>query len=142
MVAVLVVAAASVSLGYGVVYARGQLKAIAIKHRALDEVTSYMELWVSRFHDNHISASDLAGDRRGEEVIIYSPFSETAADELVDDVIKGTLYRSKSQKKYSSYNPAYFGYYNLEVWIEWVDPFCDPEKPHEIRLSTNVIPLQ
>ena len=75
MVGILIMAATSVTMFYGVNYARTESRKLIMQQRALEELTNEMDFWMARLIDGQVSAFDLQGDRQGRSVRLYNPDS-------------------------------------------------------------------
>lgn len=136
LVGMLITGIAAAAMLYGITYARAQIRQVVIQERALDELSSYVEYWIGRLHDNNVTQHEMAGDNRGQEVILYSPIGDP------DLAVKGKLYREEIQKEYSYLNPGLSPYYTLTCYLRWRDPVVSEDEEQELRLTTKVIPFR
>ena len=51
MVGIVIIAAAAVTMYYAVTTARGQIRQVILKQRALEELSNYMDYWMARIND-------------------------------------------------------------------------------------------
>ncbi len=123
IVGLLIVAITASTVFYGASYARAEIRKIAIRERALEEISGYMEYWIALINYGQISVNDKSGDSRGEEVIIYNPTDEK------DKAIVAKIFREPLEPIYSEeYNPQSNPYYYLKARIVWVDHLADNEE--------------
>ena len=120
LVGIVIISAAAVTMYYGVLIARGQIRQVVLKERALEELSNYMDYWMARINDGNISNHELSGDAQGELITLYYP-SENIVLGQPTDYVEATIYRLPIKKRYSEYNPQFQPYYELEAYIVWND---------------------
>ena len=122
IVGLVMIAATASTVFYGISYARAEVRKIAIRERALEELTGYMDYWIALINYGTLSVTDVGGDRRGEEVVIYNPTGDP------QEVIIGKIYRESLTRHYSEeFNPSNHPYYFLRCKIVWVDHLAKDE---------------
>ena len=126
----LIVAASSAAMFYGVVYSRAELRKVTIQERALEELNNEVEYWMARVASQGRGAQTASyTGSRGREVILF------AADDDPNKAIIGTIYRLPVEEEvYEDVNKA--PYYIIEAWIEWDDYLGEPGEMNEIRVRT------
>lgn len=136
MVGILIMAATSATMFYGVNYARAQARKIIIQQRALEELRSEMDYWMVRLLDGNVNDNDLLGDLRGTEVILYNPDSEDDED---DEYFKAIIYREPTRKVYTQHDLDDSPYYPLVMYIQWQDHLGNIDgEPMELRMEYSV----
>ncbi|MEA3287882.1 MAG: type II secretion system protein [Candidatus Marinimicrobia bacterium] len=130
VIGLLIIAMTASTVFYGVSYARAEIRKIAIRERALEELGGYMDYWIALINYGQMSVNDKTGDNRGEEVIIYNPTG------IEDEAIVAKIYREPFTAIYSDeYNPLNDPYYHLKCRIVWEDHLADNEMT-ELYLET------
>lgn len=135
MVGILIMAATSATMFYGVNYARAEARRIIIQQRALEELRSQMDYWMVRLLDGQITDSDLVGDLQGTDVVLYNPDSD---DDLDGEYFSAKIYREPTRKQYTIHDLDDSPFYELEMYIQWDDHLGDPEDLMELRMKTSV----
>lgn len=130
IIGLLIVAAASASMYYGIIYARSELRKISIQERALQELNNEIEFWMARvaYQGGRVQTSTAVG-ARGREVILYS------SEDDPDNAILGTIYRESIEEEFHESNPG-VPFYVIEAWIEWDDYLGESGEMNEIRMRT------
>ena len=136
LVGMLIIAAAASSIFYGISYARAEIRKIAIRERAIQELDAYMEYWTARIQYGNLGTTDRSGGHE-EEVVLWAPDNDDP--KVTDDnVIIGTITRENISQHYDDiYNPNNYPYYKLRATITWVDHLSDNEEA-EYTLETSV----
>jgi len=137
MVGILIMAATSVTMFYGVNYARAEARRVIMKQRALEELTSQMDYWMVRILDGHLTNHDILGDTKGTEITLYDPDADEGGD---DKSFKAMLYRMPLVRDYSIHDPNEESpFYILEMYIQWSDHLGDRTgEPIELRMQYSV----
>jgi len=137
MVGIIIMAATSASMFYGINYARAQSRKVIMQQRALEELTSEMDYWMIRILDGQISGRDLFADTRGVPVRLYNPDSDDPFDE---EYFEARIYRERTYKEYTDHDPMESSpYYRLEMYIQWEDHLGDIHgDPMELRMQYSV----
>ena len=135
MVGILIMAATSATMFYGVSYARASARKIIMQQRALEELRSQMDYWMVRLLDGQVTDHDLLGDLVGEDVILYNPDSE---DDLDGEYFNAKIFREPTQKKYTQHDLNDSPYYELEMYIKWWDHLGDTDEQMELRMKFSV----
>ncbi len=136
MVGIIIMAATSVSMFYGVNYARAQARKIIMQQRALEELRSEMDYWMVRLLDGQFSERDLQADLKGTPVVLYNPDSNDPADR---EYFEAKIYREAIKKKYTIHDAEDSPYYEVEMYIQWVDHLGDIHgEPMELRMNYSV----
>ncbi len=139
MVGILIMAATSATMFYGVNYARAEARKIIIQQRALEELRSQMDYWMVRYLDGQMTDHELLGDLRGEDVILYNPDSDDDAD---GEYFSAKIFREPTFKQYTEHDLDDSPYYELEMYIRWWDHLGDMEERTELRMSLTVFTTQ
>ena len=135
MVGILIMAATSVTMFYGVNYARAQARKIIIQQRALEELRSQMDYWIVRLLDGQMTDHELLGDMSGTDVVLYNPDSD---DDNDGEYFSAKIFRMPTRKEYTQHDLADSPYYELEMYISWWDHLGDVEERMELRMQTSV----
>lgn len=139
MVGILIMAATSATMFYGVNYARAEARKIIMQQRALEELRSHMDYWVVRLLDGQMTDHELLGDLRGADVQLYNPDSD---DDLDEEAFWAVIYREPTGKRYTEHDLDNSPYYELEMYIQWWDHLGDIEEKAELRMKTSVFTTQ
>lgn len=136
LVGVLIVSIAAYAMVVGATHARGELRAIAIKERATQELLSFVETMKGRIADGNLSIIERAGNLQGKTVYLFG-------DQFEKTKLPATIY----------YNPitlvqtdstSNIDRYLLKAWIKWED-FSTPSqkavKREEIEMVMMEFPL-
>ena len=113
MIGVLIVSIAAYGMVVGATHARGELRAIAVKERATEELLSFVESMKGRIADGKLSIIERSGNLQGETIYLFgNQHSQTklaAVTKLLTD------------------STSNVDRYLLKSWIEWED-FSTPSK--------------
>ena len=135
MVGILIMAATSATMFYGVNYARAEARKIIIQQRALEELRSQMDYWIVRLLDGQMTDHEKLGDLRGADVILYNPDSD---DNLDGEYFSAKIFREPTFKQYTVHDLDDSPYYELEMYIRWWDHLGDMQERTELRMSLTV----
>ena len=119
MIGVLIVSIAAYGMVVGATHARGELRAIAVKERATEELLSFVESMKGRIADGKLSIIERSGNLQGETVYLFgNQHSQTklAAKIFYEPVTKLLTDSTSNVDRYL-----------LTSWIEWED-FSTPSK--------------
>tara|TARA_B110000438_G_C15628966_1_gene570066 strand:- start:317 stop:784 length:468 start_codon:yes stop_codon:yes gene_type:complete len=136
MIGVLIVSIAAYGMVVGATHARGELRAIAVRERATEELLSFVESMKGRIADGKLSIIERSGDLQGETIYLFgNKHSQTKlAAKIFYDPITRLLTDSTSN----------IDRYLLKSWIEWED-FSTPSrkvlKRQEIEMVMMEFPL-
>ena len=136
MIGVLIVTIAAYGMVVGATHARGELRAIAVKERATEELLSFVETMKGRIADGKLSIVERSGNLQGETIYLFgNQHSQTKlAAKIFYDPITKLLTDSTSN----------VDRYLLKSWIEWED-FSTPSqqvvKREEIEMVMMEFPL-
>ena len=75
MIGVVIVSVAAYGLILGATHARGELRAIAVRERAIDELVGYVEYLKGRVADGNMTISEQSGEFMGETVYLWGDFN-------------------------------------------------------------------
>ncbi len=134
----LIIAAAAASMFYGISYAKAQIRDVAIREKAMEELVGYLEFWRAKIAHKAFQTSDLVQPSSPERVVLFSPFDDPKDTwTMGQEVIEGRIYRDRIEPQPSPENPA-IDYYPIHARIEWDDPLGDKRYPPEpIRLEVS-----
>jgi prepilin-type N-terminal cleavage/methylation domain-containing protein len=136
MIGILIMAATSVTMFYGVNYARAQARKVIMQQRALEELRSEMDYWIVRIIDGQVTQNERLGDLQGKEVRLYNPDSD---DETDNDYFAAWIYRMPMDREFTIHDPDNSPYYQLEMFIQWEDHLGDiTGEPNELRMQASV----
>lgn len=126
LVGIVIIAAASVTMFYGAAIARGQMRQIVLKQRALEELSNYMDYWIARVNYSNGGANltnhELAGDQVGETVLLHYPWQDITKGSP-EEFIEATIYREPLRRSYNlDFSPQQQPYVVIEAYIVWQDP--------------------
>jgi len=119
MIGVLIVSIAAYGMVVGATHARGELRAIAVKERATEELLSFVESMKGRIADGKLSIIERSGNLQGETIYLFgNQHSQTklAAKIFYEPVTKLLTDSTSNVDRYL-----------LKSWIEWED-FSTPSK--------------
>ena len=119
MIGVLIVSIAAYGMVVGATHARGELRAIAVKERATEELLSFVESMKGRIADGKLSIIERSGNLQGETIYLFgNQHSQTklAAKIFYEPVTKLLTDSTSNVDRYL-----------LTSWIEWED-FSTPSK--------------
>jgi prepilin-type N-terminal cleavage/methylation domain len=71
MIGVLIVTIAAYGMVVGATHARGELRAIAVKERATEELLSFVETMKGRIADGKLSIIERSGNLQGETIYLF-----------------------------------------------------------------------
>ena len=71
MIGVLIVSIAAYGMVVGATHARGELRAIAVKERATEELLSFVESMKGRIADGKLSITERSGNLQGETIYLF-----------------------------------------------------------------------
>ena len=136
MIGVLIVSIAAYGMVVGATHARGELRAIAVKERATEELLSFVESMKGRIADGKLSIIERSGNLQGETVYLFgNQHSQTklAAKIFYEPVTKLLTDSTSNVDRYL-----------LTSWIEWED-FSTPSqkvvKREDIEMVMMEFPL-
>tara|TARA_B100000315_G_scaffold260459_1_gene322080 strand:- start:21186 stop:21638 length:453 start_codon:yes stop_codon:yes gene_type:complete len=133
LVGVLIVSIAAYAMVVGATHARGELRAIAVKERAAQELLSFVETMKGRIADGNLSVTERAGDLQGKTVYLFGNQFETTK-------LTATIY----------YNPlalvqtdssSNIDRYLLKAWIKWED-FSTPSRKAVNREDIEMVMME
>lgn len=139
MVGILIMAATSATMFWGVNYARAAARKIIMQERALEELRSQMDYWMVRLLDGQVTDHDLLGDLRGADVVLYNPDSD---DDLDGEFFNAKIFREPTRKQYTIHDLNDSPYYELEMYIRWWDHLGDTDEEMELRMKFSVFTTQ
>jgi prepilin-type N-terminal cleavage/methylation domain-containing protein len=113
MVAVVIVSIAALGLVVGATHAVGELQALELRERAVEELVSYLEYWKGRIADGKVSLTERAGDPVGKEVFLRG-------EKFSDVAVPARLFYDPITLVPSAYGDN-IKRYQIRVWIEWED---------------------
>ena len=119
MIGVLIVSIAAYGMVVGATHARGELRAIAVKERATEELLSFVESMKGRIADGKLSIIERSGNLQGETIYLFgNQHSQTklAAKIFYEPVTKLLTDSTSNVDRYL-----------LKSWIEWED-FSTPSR--------------
>ena len=119
MIGVLIVSIAAYGMVVGATHARGELRAIAVKERATEELLSFVESMKGRIADGKLSIIERSGNLQGETIYLFgNQHSQTklAAKIFYEPVTKLLTDSTSNVDRYI-----------LKSWIEWED-FSTPSR--------------
>ncbi|MEC8839093.1 MAG: prepilin-type N-terminal cleavage/methylation domain-containing protein [Candidatus Neomarinimicrobiota bacterium] len=119
MIGVLIVSIAAYGMVVGATHARGELRAIAVKERATEELLSFVESMKGRIADGKLSIIESSGNLQGETIYLFgNQHSQTklAAKIFYEPVTKLLTDSTSNVDRYL-----------LKSWIEWED-FSTPSR--------------
>jgi prepilin-type N-terminal cleavage/methylation domain-containing protein len=119
MIGVLIVSIAAYGMVVGATHARGELRAIAVKERATEELLSFVESMKGRIADGKLSIIERSGNLQGETIYLFgNQHSQTklAAKIFYEPVTKLLTDSTSNVDRYL-----------LKSWIEWED-FSTPSQ--------------
>ena len=119
MIGVLIVSIAAYGMVVGATHARGELRAIAVKERATEELLSFVESMKGRIADGKLSIIERSGNLQGETIYLFgNQHSQTklAAKIFYEPVAKLLTDSTSNVDRYL-----------LKSWIEWED-FSTPSR--------------
>jgi len=119
MLAVIIIAIASIGLMKSVSYAKAELHSISLRDRAFQELTKYTNYWKARVAGYPVAPPPQVGGI-GDEVILFT--------EEEGHLSKGYLYR-RIEKITKGGTTAQ--YYSLKTWIEWKDYSFGDDPPDD-----------
>ena len=136
MIGVLIVTIAAYGMVVGATHARGELRAIAVKERANEELLSFVETMKGRIADGKLSIVERSGNLQGETIYLFgNQHSQTklAAKIFYDPITRLSTDSTSNVDRYL-----------LKSWIEWED-FSTPSqqvvKREEIEMVMMEFPL-
>ena len=119
MIGVLIVSIAAYGMVVGATHARGELRAIAVKERATEELLNFVESMKGRIADGKLSIIERSGNLQGETIYLFgNQHSQTklAAKIFYEPVTKLLTDSTSNVDRYL-----------LKSWIEWED-FSTPSQ--------------
>lgn len=119
LVGVLIVSIAAYAMVVGATHARGELRAIAIKERATQELLSFVETMKGRIADDQLSVTERMGDLQGKTVYLFGNQFETTKLPATIYYNPITLVQTDSSSNIDRYL--------LKAWIKWED-FSTPSQ--------------
>ena len=133
MIGVVIVSIAAYGMVLGATHARGALRALYIKERAVDELISYVEHLKGRIADGNMTLSEKSGDYIGETVMLFG-------DDHSDIKIPAKIYYEHITPVYTD-SVSYIDRYLLHAWIEWED-FSTPKNKFIKREDIEMVMLE
>ena len=136
MIGVLIVSIAAYGMVVGATHARGELRAIAVKERATQELLSFVESMKGRIADGKLSITERSGNLQGETIYLFgNQHSQTklAAKIFYDPVTRLMTDSTSNVDRYL-----------LKSWIEWEDfstPSRNVVKREEVEMVMMEFPL-
>ena len=119
MIGVLIVSIAAYGMVVGATHARGELRAIAVKERATEELLSFVESMKGRIADGKLSIIERSGNLQGETIYLFGNQhrqTKLAAKIFYEPVTKLLTDSTSNVDRYL-----------LKSWIEWED-FSTPSR--------------
>jgi len=136
MIGVLIVSIAAYGMVVGATHARGELRAIAVKERATEELLSFVETLKGRIADGKLSVVERSGNLQGETVYLFgNQHSQTK--------LAAKIYYEPITILYTD-STSSVDRFLLKSWIEWED-FSTPTnkvvKREDIEMVMMEFPL-
>ncbi|RMF07838.1 MAG: prepilin-type N-terminal cleavage/methylation domain-containing protein [Candidatus Neomarinimicrobiota bacterium] len=113
MVAVVIITISAYGLLLGVVHARGEMRSIALRERATEELINYLEYWKGRIADGQLSVAEKAGNPRGTQIYLEG-------NQFSQHKVPATLYLDPIQF-IPSPHPGGLRRWQLHARIRWED---------------------
>ncbi len=113
MIGVVIVSVAAYGLVLGATHARGELRALAVRERAIDELIGYVEHLKGRIADGNMTITEKSGEFMGETVYLWG-------NENTQQQIPAKLYYENIVPVFTD-SLSYIDRYLLHAWIEWED---------------------
>ena len=133
MIGVVIISVAAYGMVLSATHARGVIRALAIKERAVDELTGYVEHMKGRIADGNLTLSEKSGDFMGETVFLYG-------DDNTNAKIPAKIYYENITPVYTD-SVSYIDRYLLHAWIEWED-FSTPKTKFTKRADIEMVMLE
>ena len=133
MIGVVIISVAAYGMVLSATHARGVLRALAIKERAVDELTGYVEHMKGRIADGNLTLTEKSGDFMGETVFLYG-------NDNSDVKIPAKIYYEIITPVYTD-SVSYIDRYLLHAWIEWED-FSTPKTKFTKRAEIEMVMLE
>ena len=133
MIGVVIISVAAYGMVLSATHARGVLRALAIKERAVDELTGYVEHMKGRIADGNLTLTEKSGDFMGETVFLYG-------NDNSDVKIPAEIYYENITPVYTD-SVSYIDRYLLHAWIEWED-FSTPKTKFTKRAEIEMVMLE
>ena len=133
MISVVIVSVAAYGMVVSATPARGELRAMAIRERAVDELIGYVEHMKGRIADGNLTLSEKSGDFMGETVFLFG-------NEHSSVKIPAKIYYQNITPVYTD-SISYIDRYLLHAWIEWQD-FSTPKTKYTKRADIEMVMLE
>ncbi len=133
MISVVIVSVAAYGMVVSATHARGELRALAIRERAVDELIGYVEHMKGRIADGNLTLSEKSGDFMGETVYLFG-------NEHSSVKIPAKIYYQNITPVYTD-SISYIDRYLLHAWIEWQD-FSTPKTKYTKRADIEMVMLE
>ena len=133
MISVVIVSVAAYGMVVSATHARGELRAMAIRERAVDELIGYVEHMKGRIADGNLTLSEKSGDFMGETVYLFG-------NEHSSVKIPAKIYYQNITPVYTD-SISYIDRYLLHAWIEWQD-FSTPKTKYTKRADIEMVMLE
>ncbi len=133
MISVVIVSVAAYGMVVSATHARGELRAMAIRERAVDELIGYVEHMKGRIADGNLTLSEKSGDFMGETVFLFG-------NEHASVKIPAKIYYQNITPVYTD-SISYIDRYLLHAWIEWQD-FSTPKTKYTKRADIEMVMLE
>lgn len=133
MIGVVIISVAAYGMVLSATHARGVLRALAIKERAVDELIGYVEHMKGRIADGNLTITEKSGDFMGETVFLYG-------NDNSDVKIPAKIYYENITPVFTD-SVSYIDRYLLHAWIEWED-FSTPKTKFTKRADIEMVMLE
>lgn len=133
MVGIVIVSIAAYGLLLSATHARGELRAVAIRERATDELIGYMEFLKGRIADGNMTITEKSGDFNGTTVYLWG--NQNSAKQ-----VPAKMYYENIVPVFTD-SLSYIDRYLLHAWIEWED-FSTPGKHITKREDLQLVMLE
>ncbi len=133
LVGVVIVSIAALGLLMSAAHARGELQALAIKERAVDQLIGFIEYMKGRIADGNLTITEKAGDFLGETVYLIG-------DANTDISVPAIIYYDHITPVYTD-SASSINRYLLHAWIEWQD-FSTPRNKYIKRADMEMVMME
>jgi len=133
MIGIVIVSVASYGLMLGAVHARGEMRAIAVEDRALEELLNFMEEMKGKIAGKKLTLVEKAGDQLGRTVYLLGGAHEGYK-------LPAKIYYDPVVPVYNP-EPTSIKRYHLKAWIVWQDYSITAQKATK-RLDAETVMLE
>lgn len=133
MIGVVIISVAAYGMVLSATHARGVLRTITIKERAVDELIGFVEHMKGRIADGNMTLSEKSGDFMGETVYLFG-------NEQNDVKIPAKIFYENITPVFTD-SISYIDRYLLHAWIEWED-FSTPRTKVVKRADIEMVMLE